>query len=101
MDTGPIGVPIGESTTESADGDLLPHVLAPPPGGFAAPAAGPVDEPPPAGVRAPVPSGRLTAGFWPVACLLVADDGGARLRIPGTAGNSVHAIVAATVRTHQ
>jgi hypothetical protein len=94
MDTGPIGVPIGESP----GGDPAPHLLAPPGAGFAAPAAGPVDEPPPPGVSAPVPSGRLSAGFWPVACLLVADDGGARLRIPVTAGSSVHAIVAATVR---
>jgi len=73
--------------------------LPPPRFAFAPPGAGPLDEPPPAGVRAPAPTARLGAGFWPVPCLLVADDGGARLRVAVAGGTTVHAVVAATVRS--
>lgn len=73
--------------------------VAGPPAAFAPPGVGPLDEPPPAGMAAPVPSGRLARGFWPVPCLLVADDGGARLHIAVSGGTTVHAVVAATVRS--
>jgi hypothetical protein len=89
-------VPLGESTGEQGAGQRL---LAPATGGLPSPGTGPLDEPPPAGVAAPEPTGRLPAGFWPVPCLLVADEGGARLHIAVSAGTTVHAIVPANVRT--
>ncbi|MDQ1425641.1 MAG: hypothetical protein QOD72_3139 [Acidimicrobiaceae bacterium] len=93
--TGPEGVPVGEAS----DGGSGRQPLAPPGAAFGPPGLGAVDEPPPNKVGAPAPAGRLASGFWPVPCLLVADDGGARLRIPVAGGTSVHAVVAATVRS--
>jgi hypothetical protein len=94
MNGGPEVVPVREALS-------APHgpPLAPPGAAFAPPGAGPLDEPPPIGVRAPAPAARLTAGFWPVPCLLVADDGGGRLRIAVAGGTTVHAVVGATVRS--
>jgi hypothetical protein len=94
MSGGPEVVPVREAPS-APHGQPLP----PPGAAFAPPGAGLLDEPPPIGVRAPAPAARLSAGFWPVPCLLVADDGGGRLRIAVAGGTTVHAVMGATVRT--